>query len=278
MIEPVHLDIDFPLFDHDLSFHMPTKLHSHPIVLVNKLSLPTSSGHSRAIMMEPYVHNDRSIGGIFVRSDHARRIGLSVVGEADTIYGSLTQYSPVDIVLFSRHASVSSVFELPHQFAGTKYADGVVGIETFWALGVNLVLDRGMIFIEDPENSGYASYTRSTDILDDHSLPTSPTAQHVDSAAAPKSTPISIIHHRRLSESIPIPIDKTLSFGYAYPPAALSRSVTSPAVSIASSLSDHVANPSAAMSPPELTTTGTSWNNRVSSAASSYRDRYVVWD
>ncbi|KAI8811468.1 hypothetical protein BJ742DRAFT_736789 [Cladochytrium replicatum] len=257
---------------------MPTKLHSHPIVIVNKDSIPTSSGHSRAIMIEPYVHNQRSIGGIFVRQDHACRIGLSVVGEGETIYGSLTKYSPVDIVLFSRHATVTNVFELPHQFAGTKYAEGVVGIETFWALGVNLVLDRGMIFIEDPEKSGYASFTRSKGIHDDDdsSRPTSPTSP-VGSATT-KSNPISIIHHRRHSESIPLPIDKPLSFGYAYPPAALSRSITSPAVSIASSLSDHLANPSAAMSPPELTTTGSSWNNRVSSAASSYRDRYVVWD
>ncbi|KAJ3033182.1 hypothetical protein HDV00_006680 [Rhizophlyctis rosea] len=94
---------------------------------------PTTNNVS-AITIQPYIAQTR-LGGIFIREDDAQKLGLKRVGEAETYYGN--------------------VYALPRAFEGTKYHDGVTGVDMLLELGFSVGVDRGMVYLTDPEWSAY---------------------------------------------------------------------------------------------------------------------------
>ncbi|KAI9096988.1 hypothetical protein DFS34DRAFT_622109 [Phlyctochytrium arcticum] len=162
------------------SFSPPTKPSTHPLVLLNPYYSPSSISPEQlppsptdsdilspavvvpdpnmsCIRIEPFVHTTKNIGGLFIRQSDARRLGLEpATDSADTIYGTLTQFSPVVALVFGRRAVINSVYELPAAFGGTPYEQGIVGIDTLCThLGLDVAVDRGMVYLQDGEASPY---------------------------------------------------------------------------------------------------------------------------
>ncbi|KAJ3045629.1 hypothetical protein HK097_001138 [Rhizophlyctis rosea] len=111
-------------------------------------------GVGTAITIEPFIQQTR-LGGIFVREEDAVKLGLKRVGDCETYYGTCTRFTPVTVVIFNHHRLIQNVFALPTAFENTKYHDGVCGIDTLLELGFSVMVDRGMVYLTDPENSEY---------------------------------------------------------------------------------------------------------------------------
>ncbi|KND04889.1 uncharacterized protein SPPG_00586 [Spizellomyces punctatus DAOM BR117] len=158
-----------------LSFLPPTRPSSHPLILLNpytsrknitaiideaQLSPPSDDVHVPMTKIEPFVHT-RQVGGVFVRGIDAGELGLAPLGEADTCYGRVQRYSSVVAIVFGRQAVIENVYELPAAFKNTQYAEGVIGMDTLWSLGLNVAVDRGMVYLQDPELSQYVDHGKS---------------------------------------------------------------------------------------------------------------------
>ncbi|KAI9015026.1 hypothetical protein BC832DRAFT_537431 [Gaertneriomyces semiglobifer] len=102
------------------------------------------------IQIEPYVQM-KPMGGVFVRAEDADALGLVLMGEADTGYGPVQRYSPVVCMIFGRQNLIQDVFELPSAFGSTQYQYGIIGTDVLNSLGVSVLMDRGMVFLQDPE-------------------------------------------------------------------------------------------------------------------------------
>ncbi|KAJ3021229.1 hypothetical protein HKX48_008934 [Thoreauomyces humboldtii] len=167
-----------------LSFLPPTLPNRHPLILVNPGATHNGSSrngrqsHARLIpiivddrvqnsppatdvelsvlRIDPFVHMG-DVGGIFLRPEDAEALNLAPMGEADTVYGSVQRYSPVVAIIFGREGTISNVYELPAAFKNTQYSEGVVGSSCFRSLGLNVAVDRGMIYLQDPELSQYSN-------------------------------------------------------------------------------------------------------------------------
>ncbi|KAI8917710.1 hypothetical protein PhCBS80983_g05051 [Powellomyces hirtus] len=158
-----------------LSFLPPTKPSSHPLILLNPdaahqaipmgilssdeshLSPPAHDVQVPIVKIEPFVHM-RNVGGVFLRPADADDLSLAPMGEADTVYGPVQRYSSVQAIIFGRETSIENVFELPAAFNNTQYSEGIIGIDTLRSLGLSVAVDRGMVYLQDPELSEYSDH------------------------------------------------------------------------------------------------------------------------
>ncbi|KAJ3095866.1 hypothetical protein HDU96_001017 [Phlyctochytrium bullatum] len=148
---------------------------AHPFVLANARTSkqpttslystsPAASSFSSSVMMmrheeetavevDLFIHSDKTIDGLFIRTADAEALGLEVVAEEeDTCYGHVRRFSPVTLSALSHILEVTDVYELPAAFAGhAKYQEGIVGITLLWALGVTVAIDRGTVYLTSPD-------------------------------------------------------------------------------------------------------------------------------
>ncbi|KAJ3357107.1 hypothetical protein HDU83_008614 [Entophlyctis luteolus] len=118
-----------------------------------------------------YVHNDKSIDGVFLAERDAGYLGLSEVGIAETVFGRVTRlvrndhpislqtessldtsrhaYTPFHISFLTLTYSlpIDNVYALPKQFAGTYLGEGIIGLNVLLGLGVSVAFDRGYIYL-----------------------------------------------------------------------------------------------------------------------------------
>ncbi|KAJ3267449.1 hypothetical protein HK104_005885 [Borealophlyctis nickersoniae] len=168
-----------------LSFSPPTRPSCHPLILINPETATTTTtpasglptppispaaeagvtadacvpemkdeGVTGMVQIEPFIQNQR-LGGLFVRKEDAEKLGLKCIGVAETCYGMVQRYSPVTAQVFFRRKLIENVYQLPAAFANTKYHDGVTGIDTLHSLGFSVLVDRGMVYLQDPELTQY---------------------------------------------------------------------------------------------------------------------------
>ncbi|KAI9209670.1 uncharacterized protein BJ171DRAFT_470625 [Polychytrium aggregatum] len=146
--------------------------NTHPVVLAKAskavlpdnpaaapVFLPTStppvSPAAPQLTINPFVHASKSVGGLFIREDDAVILGLEPVGSHESCYGTVTRYSPVLLSVFSHYQIVNNVFALPKPFDNTEYHDGIMGKDLLLALGFNVAVDRGVIYLQDPDDHFY---------------------------------------------------------------------------------------------------------------------------
>ncbi|KAJ3019637.1 UNVERIFIED_CONTAM: hypothetical protein HDU68_010579 [Siphonaria sp. JEL0065] len=97
-----------------------------------------------------YVHQDKSINGIFISAKDAVYLSLREIGMAETLYGTVKRYSPLHISFLSHSHSlpVANIYQLPTSFENTpEYGDGIIGINVLFTLGVSVAYDRGYIYL-----------------------------------------------------------------------------------------------------------------------------------
>ncbi|KAJ3244274.1 hypothetical protein HDU78_011215 [Chytriomyces hyalinus] len=144
----------------------PSKPSSHPFLLIRQDAVNREVHDQDCLHKELFVHSDKSIDGLFVNAADAAYLGLKEAGTADTLYGTVVRYSPLHISFLSHSHSLplKNVYQLPAAFAHTKFADGVIGINVLFTLGVSVAFDRGYVYLV---RSGFESIVTGADKPDE---------------------------------------------------------------------------------------------------------------
>ncbi|KAJ3092017.1 hypothetical protein HDU96_002859 [Phlyctochytrium bullatum] len=154
-----------------IAWRQPSRTSAHPFILANPRhsAHPPTSVYSTSpsrppppvdaeeepthpsVEVELFIHTDKSVDSLFIRTVDAETLELEVVGEADTCYGHVRRFSAVTVRALSHIILVSDVYELPSAFAGTKFEEGVIGIPLVWSLGATVLFDRGWVYLLQPD-------------------------------------------------------------------------------------------------------------------------------
>ncbi|KAJ3149509.1 hypothetical protein HDU86_006913 [Geranomyces michiganensis] len=124
------------------------------------------------VRINAFVHIASVVGGLFIAARDAEKLALATAGEADTVYGPVQRYSPVQALFFGRTTTIANVYELPRAFERhPQYAQGIVGADTLRSLGFTVAVDHlGMVRLCDPEASEYADADDDDDEDDDEGV------------------------------------------------------------------------------------------------------------
>ncbi|KAI9341985.1 hypothetical protein BDR26DRAFT_859900 [Obelidium mucronatum] len=128
----------------------PSKPSSHRFLLIKNEAIRREVKEEDCLQKELYVHQDKSINGIFLSAKDAEYLSLKEIGTVDTLYGIVKRYSPLHISFLSHTHSlpVDNIFQLPPSFENTElYGDGIIGINVLFTLGVSVAYDRGFIYL-----------------------------------------------------------------------------------------------------------------------------------
>ncbi|KAJ3202162.1 hypothetical protein HDU82_007556 [Entophlyctis luteolus] len=139
-------------FEHLYALHpdeLPSRAGVHPFLLIRADAVEREIEDDDCLHKELYVHNDKSIDGVFLSESDASYLGLTEVGIADTVFGRVTRYTKFHISFLTRTYSlpIENVYGLPKQFAGTYLGDGIIGLNVLLGLGVSVAFDRGYVYL-----------------------------------------------------------------------------------------------------------------------------------
>ncbi|KAJ3385914.1 hypothetical protein HDU84_001890 [Entophlyctis sp. JEL0112] len=155
-------------FEHLYALHpdeLPSRAGVHPFLLIRADAVEREIGDDDCLHKELYVHNDKSIDGVFLSESDASYLGLTEVGIADTVFGRVTRWVCNGLLFHFKRESlgfpisgmqshpahfglpIENVYGLPKQFAGTYLGDGIIGLNVLLGLGVSVAFDRGYVYL-----------------------------------------------------------------------------------------------------------------------------------